>query len=62
MEFVMPTALDHTRALRYRRLALAETDKTVAALLNRLAQEAELGILFTADRHWRLPRPQSETR
>jgi hypothetical protein len=52
----VPTALDHTRALRYRRLALAESDKAVAALLNQLAQEAELGILFTSDRSWRLPR------
>lgn len=58
----MATALDYTRALRYRRLALAETDKTAAALLNRIAQEAELGILFTADHSWRLPRPQNEAR
>jgi hypothetical protein len=58
----MPTALDQTRALRYRRLALAENDKAVATLLNKLAREAELGILFSADRCWRPPRTPNETR
>lgn len=46
----MASSLDHIRASRYRRLALAEKDKAKAALLSQLAHEAELGILFTADR------------
>jgi hypothetical protein len=38
---------DHDRAVRYRRLALAEPDKAKAALL--LADEAERGVLCTVD-------------
>jgi hypothetical protein len=38
------------RAARYRRLALAESDKEKAALLNRMADEAERGVLCMADR------------
>ena len=38
------------RAVRYRRIALAELDKAKAALLFRIADEAELGILCTVDR------------
>jgi hypothetical protein len=37
------------RALRYRKLALAETDRGRAELLNRIADEAERGVLCTAD-------------
>ena len=33
------------RALRYRKLALAEHDKERASLLNRIADEAERGVL-----------------
>lgn len=36
------------RAVRYRRLALAEQEPERAHLLNLLADEAERGILFTA--------------
>jgi hypothetical protein len=39
------------RAIRYRRLALAEPDKAKAALLLKIADEAERGVLCTADRH-----------
>jgi hypothetical protein len=46
----MSTAKDWARALRYRRLALAETDRAKAELLNQLADEAERGVLCTADR------------
>jgi hypothetical protein len=38
------------RAVRYRRIALAEPDKAKAALLLRIADEAEQGILCTVDR------------
>ena len=41
---------DQARALRYRRLALAESDRTKAALLLKLADEAEKGLLCTSDR------------
>jgi hypothetical protein len=37
------------RAIRYRRLALAEPDKAKAALLLKIADEAERGVLCTAD-------------
>lgn len=37
------------RALRYRKLALAEQDNEKAALLNRIADEAERGVLCTTD-------------
>lgn len=46
----MGTSWDELRASRYRRLAAIEKDKAVADLLNGLAREAELGILFTVDR------------
>ena len=36
------------RAARYRGLALAERDQTRSALLNRLAEEADRGVLCTA--------------
>jgi hypothetical protein len=41
------------RAVRYRRLALAEQDNEKAQLLRLLADEADRGILFTVD-HSRL--------
>jgi hypothetical protein len=41
---------DHDRAVRYRRLALAEPDKANAALLHKIADEAERGVLCTVNR------------
>jgi hypothetical protein len=38
------------RAVRYRGLALAEPDKAKAALLFKIADEAERGVLCTVDR------------
>jgi hypothetical protein len=40
---------NQNRALRYRRLALAEPDKAKAALLQKIADEAERGVLCTID-------------
>jgi hypothetical protein len=37
------------RAVRYRRLAMAEPDKEKAALLQRIADEAERGVLCMAE-------------
>ena len=45
----MSTDKNRARAVRYRRLALAEADKEKAVLLNRLAEEAERGVLCTVD-------------
>lgn len=45
----MSTERNHQRALRYRELALAQTDKDKANLLNRIADEAERGVLCTVD-------------
>jgi len=42
---------NHDRAVRYRRLALAEPDKNKAALLQKIADEAERGVLCTVDRN-----------
>jgi hypothetical protein len=42
------------RAVRYRRLALAEEDKAKADLLLKLADECDRGLLCTAD--WRSAR------
>lgn len=53
----MGSSLDHVRASRYRRLALIEKDRATADLLNQLAREAELGILFTPDRRSRPSSP-----
>jgi hypothetical protein len=39
------------RALRYRKLALAEPDTDAAKLLRLIADEAELGILCVAEKH-----------
>jgi hypothetical protein len=46
---MMSTEKNHARALRYRKLALAEPDKDKASLLNRIADEAESGMLCTVD-------------
>ena len=45
------------RAVRYRRLALAEPDKAKAALLQKIADEAERGVLCTVDRTLKQPVP-----
>jgi hypothetical protein len=42
---------DHSRALRYRELALAQSDRKLADLLNGLAEETEGGTLFIAMGH-----------
>jgi hypothetical protein len=47
---------NHDRAVRYRRLALSEPDKAKAALLQKIADEAERGVLCTVDR--KLPVPE----
>jgi hypothetical protein len=39
---------DHSGALRYHRLAMAERDRAKAAILNRIADEAERGVPCTA--------------
>jgi hypothetical protein len=45
--------MSNPRAVRYRRLALAEQDKEKADLLYRIADEADQGVLVTAD--WMTP-------
>ena len=45
----------HDRAVRYRRLALAEPDKARAALLQKIADEAERGVLCTVDQKQLVP-------
>jgi hypothetical protein len=47
--------LSHDRAAKYRRLALAEPDKEKAELLRLLADEADRGVLVTAE--WLSARP-----
>ena len=47
--------MSSARAIRYRRLALAEEDKARADLLLKLADECDRGILCTAE--WRSARP-----
>jgi hypothetical protein len=42
--------MSNDRAVRYRRLALAEPDPEKARLLQLLADEAERGVLVTAER------------
>jgi hypothetical protein len=62
-------ARNHIRAARYRALALTEKDQARANLLDRLAGEAEHGVLCTV-RHLRLvysaqteaPAPSLDTR
>jgi hypothetical protein len=46
---------DRDRAVRYRRLALAEPDKAKAALLLKIADEAERGVLCTVDEKQSVP-------
>jgi hypothetical protein len=41
--------MSNPRAVRYRRLALSEEDKQKADLLYKLAEEADRGVLITAD-------------
>ncbi|HEY2252055.1 MAG TPA: hypothetical protein VGH74_13375 [Planctomycetaceae bacterium] len=45
--------MSNPRAVRYRRLALAEEDRQKADLLYKLADEADRGVLITAD--WMTP-------
>jgi hypothetical protein len=45
----------NARAVRYRRLAVAQQDKTIADLLLKLADECDRGILCTVE--WRSARP-----
>jgi len=45
----------HDRAVRYRRLALTEPDKAKAALLQKIADEAERGVLCTVDQKHPVP-------
>jgi hypothetical protein len=52
---------NHDRAVRYRRLALAEPDKAEAALLLKVAEEAERGVLCTADQIPRQYAPDGKT-
>jgi hypothetical protein len=40
---------NQNRAIRYRRLAIAEPDQCKAAFLRKLAEEAERGVLCTVD-------------
>src|SRR5262252_5085754 len=47
--------MSSARAIRYRRLALAQEDKASADLLLKLADECDRGILCTAE--WRSTRP-----
>jgi len=45
----------HDRAVRYRRLALAEPDKAKVELLQKIADEAERGVLCTVDQKQLVP-------
>jgi hypothetical protein len=47
--------VSNPRAIKYRRLALAEHDQEKARLLQQLADESDRGVLCTAD--WLAPRP-----
>jgi hypothetical protein len=47
--------MSSARAIRYRKLALAQQDKAIADLLLKLADECDRGILRTAE--WRLAWP-----
>ena len=50
------------RAVRYRQLALAEPDKAKAALLQKIADEAERGVLCTVDGKQPVPEVASAER
>jgi len=52
--------VNHIRAARYRALALVEEDQARAALLGRIAKEADHGVLCTV-RHLRLVHCAGET-
>jgi hypothetical protein len=54
--------MTNVRAVRYRRLALQESDKAKARLLNLLAEEAERGVLVTSDGLRRLPPENTASR
>jgi hypothetical protein len=41
--------MSNPRAVRYRRLALAEQDSEKVRLLQLIAEEADRGVLFTAE-------------
>lgn len=47
--------MSNSRAVKYRRLALSEPDQEKAQLLRNLADEADRGVVFTAD--WRRASP-----
>jgi hypothetical protein len=47
--------MSNPRAVRYRRLALAEQDNEKIRLLQLIADEADRGVLFTAE--WNSKRP-----
>ena len=51
--------MSDTRSVRYRRLAMQETDPAKARVLHQLAAEADQGILFTADWKMRGSQPAS---
>jgi len=54
---------NHARAVRYRELALAETDSANADLLCLLAEEAERDVLCTVDRlHNGLPKQRRQSK
>jgi hypothetical protein len=53
-------AMSNARAVRYRRLALAEDDPAKADLLLKLADECDRGVLCTAEWCWAGPIPHSE--
>ena len=53
--------MSNARAIRYRKLALAQEDKATADLLLKLADECDQGLLCTAEwRSARLPRKNEQ--
>ena len=48
------------RAIRYRRLALAQQDKAIVDLLLKVADECDRGILCTAEWHTAWPSRENE--
>ena len=52
--------MSSVRAIRYRKLALAQQDKAIADLLLKLADECDRGILCTAEWHSALPSRRDE--
>jgi len=53
-------AMSNARAVRYRRLALAEDDPAKADLLLKLADECDRGVLCTAEWCWSRPSRTNE--